>query len=383
MLRRDHAPVRILHVFGGLDCGGAETLIMNIYRQLDRHRVQFDFALDAERQGHYEAEIEQLGGRIFHLPHPERAGVRAYAGALLNVLHEHGAFAAVHSHVQHFGGFVMRVARQGQIPVRLAHSHSTHDARPNSWRRGLYRWTMRRMLRRHATHMLGCSRPACEALFGRACWRDSRVSVMPNAINLDRFAECYHDRRTLRKQLGVPTHEPLLLHVGRFTSEKNHRLLIQVFAALTHKMPGAHLALVGDGPLRPEIAALIRHRNLDQSVHLLGIRDDVPELMGAADVFLFPSLYEGLGIAVVEAQAAGLPCVVADTVPAEADVNLGAVRLVALSSAVDRWVEQILAALQMRRPSWSERQQALQAAGYEIPVVAERLERLYLGHNRA
>jgi glycosyltransferase involved in cell wall biosynthesis len=285
----------------------------------------------------------------------------------------------VHSHVHHFSGVVLHAADRAGALVRLAHSHTTSDGRASQPGRSAYRWLMRRLIRRHATGLIGCSRAACEALFGPACWRDPRVAVLPNAIDLDRYSRLDESRCALREQLGLPADATLIAHVGSFSPVKNHRMLIETFAALVKQLPAAHLMLAGDGPLRPAIEAHIRACGVEPFVYMLGVRDDVPRLLAASDLFLFPSLYEGLGIAVIEAQAAGIPCVVADTVPAEADMRLGLMRFVSVQAEPDRWVDQALAALDTRRPVWIERQRALQTAGYDIRVITRRLEQLYVG----
>ncbi len=380
----DRRPIRILHVFHGMNPGGAETLVMNVYRHIDRARVQFDFAVHTDQRSHYDAEIEALGGRIFALPdlsqRPGLSGLRAYAQALSRVLHEHGPFAGVHSHVHYFSGVVLRLAEAAGVPSRLAHSHTTHDGETSSLGRKLYCWSMRYLLLRHTTHLLGCSRAACQGLYGRASRLDSRIRVLPNAIDLLSYSRPSDDRGILRRQLSLPVDAPLIGHVGRFTPVKNHRLLIDAFAALLVESPDARLVLVGDGPLRSDVEVSIREKDIERRVHLLGIRSDVPAILSALDVFVFPSLYEGLGMALIEAQAAGVPCVVSNAVPAEADLNLGLVRFLNPQAGVGEWARCILSARTARRLSWADRQRALQSSGYDVRSLAQEMERVYIGH---
>ncbi len=370
---------KILHIVGQMNRCGAETLIMNIYRHIDRNKVQFDFAVHTVQPGHFDQEIVALGGRILHLPKPSAVGFHTYGRALANTLRKYGPFAVVHSHVHHFSGYIMHVAKKEGVLIRVAHSHSSQDGQRNSWLRIAYRWYMRRLIRKHTIHMFGCSRVACEVLFGSDCWQDSRVTVLPNAIDLALYEALPDDRHALRQNIPISADVLLIGHVGRFRRPKNHLFLIEVFDALLQKLPSVHLILVGDGPLKSEIESLIQTKGIKDSVHLLGIRSDVPQIMSTLDLFLFPSLYEGLGIALIEAQAAGVPCVVADTVPNEADVKIGLIHFVNLQDRVDLWVQKILEGLRTDRPNWVDRQHALQAAGYDIRHISLWLQEKYAG----
>lgn len=370
--------VRVLHVVGGMNLGGAETLVMNMYRHVDRSQVQFDIAVQSDQPGHFDAEVVALGGRILPHPPPDVVGFRAYGQALAKTLKEYGPFTGVHSHVHHFSGYVLGVAGRTRVPLRLAHSHTTQDGKGNSWPRRAYRWYMRRLIQQHATHMFGCSRSACETLFGPNCWQDSRVEVVANAIDLASYGETLPgERDTLRQKLSLPVDSFVVGHIGRFSPVKNHRFLIEVFAALLPKLPDARLVLIGDGPLQSEIENWLQVKGISDRAHLLGTRSDVPQILKALDLILFPSLYEGLGIVLIEAQAAGVPCVVAATVPTDVDINIGLVQFVSLQATLDVWVQEVLSTLKGRRPTWMERHRALEAAGYDIRRVAPRLQEIY------
>jgi glycosyltransferase involved in cell wall biosynthesis len=368
-------PVRILHFFGGMNRGGAETMIMNIYRHIDRDKVQFDFAVHTKEQCHYDNEIKDLGGRIIHLPSPAKVGPRVYGRTLMQVLHKYGPFHGVHSHVHYYSGFIVRIAQKAGLALRISHSHNTQDGKTDSIKRRIYRQFMRHLILKHSTRLYGCSRAAGQHLFGPGCGSDSRFKVIPNAIELSKFK--LSDKHELRDKLSFPVNEPLIGHVGRFHEQKNHKFLIEIFHALLKKLPDAHLVLVGDGPLKTEIETIIHAKGIDNRVHMLGIRDDVPLIMGALDLFLFPSLYEGLGIVLIEAQAAGIPCVVSDVIPGEVDMKLGLVEFIGLQSDVDYWVKRVIKCLQLERPSFEERVGALQVAGYDVEKMVTDLEGIY------
>jgi len=370
-------PIRVLHIFGRMNRGGAETFIMHVYRNIDRSRIQFDFAVHSDQPGHYDEEIRSLGGRIFVLPRPHPATLPAYWRALVRVLRDEGPFAVVHSHVHFYSGIPLAIAASTGIPRRIAHSHNISDGKRSTWPRRLYRWYMRSLISRYATHMLGCSRPACEALYGSKCWRDKRVQVVHYGIDLTPFELLPKDRNLLRDRIGLPRDCLLIGHVGRFDVQKNHRFLIEIFESLVAQCPTARLVLVGDGPLRPEIERLVQVKGIQDRVFFLGVRTDVPEIMGCLDVFLFPSLWEGIPLVLLEAQAAGLSCVVSDVISEEADLGIGLLHPVSLKAGPDIWVEHVLKALQGNRPEWSVRKEALQRNGYDVQEVARLLMHIY------
>jgi glycosyltransferase involved in cell wall biosynthesis len=237
---------------------------------------------------------------------------------------------------------------------------------------------MRFLIRRFATHLLGCSRQACEALFGAGCWSDVRVQTVPNAICLADYAGAARCGQ-LREELQLPAGTPLIGHIGSFTEPKNHAFVIQVFQELSRRLPDAHFLLIGDGALRPRIEAGIRAAGLGDRVHLLGIRADVPQIMAELDLLLLPSLWEGLPVVLVEAQAAGLPCLVSDTVTPEADLETGLVRFASLRNGADRWAVESLAHLKCSKPSRAECEWALRSAGYDVCAVSRRLAAIYAG----
>ena len=375
--------VRIIHVVGGMNRGGAETLIMSIFRNIDRDHFQFDFAVETNQPCHYDDEIICMDGQIIPHPHPKK-GLRDYGKALKKTLQNYGPYDVIHSHVYQLSGYVLSIANKSSVPIRIAHSHNTQDSRPNSLPRNIYRAYMRWMIRHYATHLLGCSRDACESLFGQNCWQDQRVEIFPNAIDLSPYEALPKNRHILRENLKLPVDVPLIGHVGRFTRQKNHQFLIEVFASLLQKIPTAHLVLVGDGLLRPEIEALIKAKGIHSNVHLLGVREDVPEIMGALDLFLFPSFYEGLGIVLVEAQAAGVPCLVANTVPEDVQIVPELLKFEPLDAGADYWAFAISNLLFKSKESGValslRYMENIKKAGYDIRVATNKLQdRIYRG----
>lgn len=372
--------VRVLHVLGALNPGGVETWLMHVLRRADRARLQMDFLVHRLDRGVFDDEVEALGSRIFRCPRSHRRPW-GYARAFRRLLAAHGPYDVVHSHVHHFSGVVLQLARATGVERRIAHSHSdtraTQLAAP--WRRRLYYRTMRRSLQGAATLKLATSEGAAEALFG-PCWRsDPGARILPCGIDLAPFRSPV-DRAEVRRELGIPADTFVVGHVGRFEEPKNHPFLIELTRRLAAQLPATRLVLVGDGRRRAVVEHAVARAGLGSRAIFTGVRGDVARIMrGAFDVFVFPSLLEGLGLAVLEAQAAGLPAVVSTGVPPEAIVVPGLVKRLALASGVDAWAREVLGARAATRVPQPDALAALEASSFDVVRSAASLFRLYAG----
>lgn len=369
--------VRVLHVFGGMNVGGAERFAMNVFREIRQYGIMFDFAVNTSESCHYDGEIRTLGGRVFPHPSPQEVGFRQYGKALRRTLEQNGPFTAVHSHVRLFSGYVLRTAENARVPLRIAHCHSMADGQPPSLQRKAYQACMVWLLKKHSTHLFGCARAACEAIYGNNCWKDSRVQIVPNAIAIDEYADSAADVYWLRRHLGLPDHSLLIGHIGSFRRVKNHMFLLDLFAALAERRKDAYLILIGDGPLRQAVQMEVLARHLESRVHMLGTRQDVPRLLGGIDVVVFPSLWEGIPVSLIEAQARGTPCVISDVVSREIDAGIGLTRFVSLSSGTAAWLDAIFELSDLRRPGWDLRRKALENKGYDVRRVGRWLAEVY------
>jgi glycosyltransferase involved in cell wall biosynthesis len=370
---------RVLHCFGGMELGGAETFAMHVYRTIDRSRVQFDFAVSAERTCSYDEEIGSLGGKIIRHGAPSKLGLRSYGRELKTILRRHGPFRAIHSHLSYFSGYVLKVAASAGVPVRIAHMHNTRDARSGTLSGFAYHAVMRRLIQRHATHVFGCSRGVLEATFGN-CWPDDpRMAVMRNGINLAPYATRRPSRAEVRDQLSLPREGTVLGHIGNLNAPKNHRFLIELFRQYLEKDSAATLVLVGEGRLRSEIERQVQACSLETRVRLLGRRPqaDVPLLLAALDVLVMPSIHEGLPVSLIEAQAAGVPCVVSNEITKEVDLGLGLLEFVDLRASPEQWIGRIALALRYQPPCWETRCDALSFYGYDANDTSRALCRIY------
>lgn len=343
ILRRKQ-PVRILHILGGMNRGGAETWLMHVLRNIDRDRYYMDFLVHTEKICDYDREIQELGSRVIPCLHPSHPF--EYAKNFRRVLRDYGPYDVVHSHVHHFSGYTLKLAHKEGVPGRIAHAHSgtsAVDSQANLWRR-CYLRVMKGWIHKYATIGLAASRSAAAALYG-PCWeKNSRWRIHYCAIDMEPF-HMPADRAAIREELNIPSNAFVLGHVGRFTFHKNHALLLEIAAEVAEREPNMRLLLIGDGPLRRDLEKRIGQLRLVDKVILAGIRSDVPRLiLGAMDVFIMPSVCEGLPLVGIEAQAAGLPIIFSDIITDEIDMIKSLIWRLSLSQPASAWAEAVLEA---------------------------------------
>jgi glycosyltransferase involved in cell wall biosynthesis len=340
-----------------------------------------DFLVHTEQPCAYDDEIRALGSRIIPCLHPSRPF--SYARNLTKILRDCGPYDIVHSHVHHYSGHVLRIAHQAGVPMRIAHSHSDTawvQSRSGLSRR-LYFALMSRWIKRHATRGIGVSRKAAAALFGPLWEHDPRWRILYYGIDLEPFRQPV-DRDAVRQELNIPLDAFVVGHVGRFVEPKNHLFFVDIAAEIAKREPTAYFLLVGDGPLRTKIEEKVGQVNPVGHVVFAGARDDVPRIMlGAMDCFVFPSLFEGLGIVLIEAQAAGLPCVYSDVVPQEATVVSQLIHTLSLKQSADTWAEAILTWEQQRpRVFQPEALNCVRQSYFNIEQSVRGLVTVYDGH---
>ncbi|HEY9770842.1 MAG TPA: glycosyltransferase family 1 protein [Coleofasciculaceae cyanobacterium] len=376
----DYQPSKILHVVGGMNRGGIETWLMHILRNIDRDRYKMDFLVHTTQPCAYDDEIRALGSRIIPCTPPS---VRwwNYNSNFTQILKQYGSYDIVHSHVHHFSGYILRLAKQSQVPVRIAHSHNdTSSAEAKAgWKRKIYLALMERLIARYATLGLAASHEAAADLFGSLWKKDSRWQILYYGLDLTPFEKPV-DSLALHAEFNVPPDAFVIGHVGRFETQKNHQFILEIAAEVTKQEPKMRLLLIGDGPLRQDIEQKVAQLNLSDRVIFAGLRSDVPQLMlGMIDVFLFPSLYEGLGLVFIEAQAAGITSVLSDVVPKAADVVAPLVKRLSLSNSALSWAEAILN-LKHEAKTAIARSEALSLVAnsqFNLEVCLEQLTKIY------
>ena len=365
-------PIHVLHVIGTMNCGGAETMIMNIYRHIDRNKIQFDFVESSSEPAAFDDEIERLGGKICRCPHYNGRNHFTYVKWWNDFFKAHHAeYPIVHGHLGSTAAIYLSVAKKYGA-YTIAHSHNTNAGKSlRQWIFNVYSYPTRYI----ADMFFTCSKKAGIDRFGREiAINPNRCIMINNAINTAAYPYNSEFRARVRQKLGLSA-ELTIGHVGRFNPQKNHTFLLEVFAALLKKEPNAVLLLVGGGDDMPKIQKKVQDLGISGHVRFLGVRSDVADLMQAMDVFVFPSLYEGLPVTMVEAQASGLPCLISDRVPTECILTTGLVDVLPLSEKPQIWAEKILAKRDTPR---TDRHAEIAAHGFDIATEAVKLQEFYL-----
>lgn len=330
--------IRVLHIVYVMDRGGLETSIMDLYRNIERSKIQFDFLVHTEKKGDYDDEIYSLGGQIFYVV-PRNKGIIANRKSLDNFFKKHSDYKIVHAHASSLSYLEPLIyAKKYKIPVRILHSRSTNE---NGRFIHKYLHTLNRIfLKKIATNYFACSDLAAVWMFGRKMTNENKCVIIKNARNIDEFIYNPIIRNIKRDELALKD-KFVIGHVGRFTEAKNHMFLINVFKEIRKAYIDSVLILVGDGNLRHEIETKIKQLNLQDNVMLLGVRSDISDLLQTFDVFLFPSLWEGLPGTVVEAQSSGLPCVISNTITKQVKAS-DLLEFVSLKESAKYWADKVL-----------------------------------------
>lgn len=363
------APIRVLNLFTVMDRGGAETTVMNYYRNLDRDRVQFDFLVHRDEAGAYDAEIRELGGRIYTAPAMTAVNLRRYSRFLDGFFSDHPEYRVVHSHMSELGYFAFRKARRASVPVTICHAHNRPVGIDS---KSLARFALKHLIARSTTTRFACSREAGDWLFGAG--RRPSVIYMRNAVDTVMFRWDPAKAEEVRRNLGL-AQATVVGSVGRFEPQKNHAFLLEVFSRVHARIPSARLVLVGTGSRLAEVKRLTSELGLDDAVLFLGARRDVADILLALDVFLFPSLFEGLPVAVVEAQASGLHCILSDAISEEVKLTDN-VTFLPLRTDSNEWAAAVLdGAFGGRDVSAHIR---VSEAGFDVRAQATWLAEFYL-----
>lgn len=359
--------VNILYVNGGpMNRGGIETFMMNYVRHMDSNVIHIDFAVMGHEKGAYDKEMESLGCKIYRLPKKSKHPIE-YQKRLKGVFCN-GQYEIVHSHADAMSCWVLKIAKECGVPVRIAHSHNIQHLTTNPIKFRINEFA-RKNINRYATNRFACSEEAGKWLFG-----DAPFKVIHNAIDTNDFKFNVERRKALREKYAVSDHTILLGHVGRFDTQKNHTFLIDMFAELAKKNDNYKLMCVGDGWCRSDIEKQIRENNLTDKVILAGQQENVRDYYNAFDLYVFPSLFEGLSFVLIEAQANGLTCISSDGVPQETNLS-GVDKMLYLPLEKEIWVDKLLG---LGKPDRYDGRKNVVEHGYDITYEAKKLENTYL-----
>lgn len=364
----EQSVVRVLHVVGKMDTGGLETLIMNWYRNLDKSKIQFDFLTHHAERGFYDDEIEALGGHIYRLSFSNDRNFRKYRKDLDAFFSKHNEYKIVHGHHSTFGKYYLSFAKKYQVPVRISHSHIASFSRTI---KGIIAYFSSRSFKKYATEYFACSRAAGNYMYGS----NTCFTVINNGIDTDKYVFSEEKRESIRRELNLKD-SYTLIHVGRFFDQKNHNFLIDIFAKFKKLNFNAKLLLIGIGPLQNKIREKVKLLGLEDSVMFLNQQANVQDYLSASDLFIFPSLYEGLPLTLVEAQSSGLPIVCSDTITNETCMTEHYYQM-SLKNTSEEWAEKIKAISSIRNSRIGSNS-LVRSKGYDCKDVTKSLEERYL-----
>lgn len=372
-------PIRVLQIVGRMDRGGIETMIMNLYRNIDRSKVQFDFLAHYGREAVYNEEIRALGGRIYEMPalkdenHVYYWRLFAYLKALRKFFREHREYRVIHGHMTNTASLYLPIARKNGVTCRIVHSHSTKG---KAGLLGVVTNLLQRPVHKHATHFFACSEGAKAWLYPQRLIDAGQVRILANAVDAQKFRFNGDIRQRMRQELELGDCLTVVC-VARFRPEKNQTFLIDVLGELVKIREDVVLVFAGEGPCEDAVKEKAKACGLGRFIRFLGMRTDVPDVLQAADVFALPSLFEGMPVTAIEAQAAGLRCVVSEGLTEEMNA-LGMVEYVPHDPVL--WAKKLATAgSQLRQDTY----QQIVDQGYDIHTTAPWLENFYLENHNA
>lgn len=361
--------IRVLQVFGWTDRGGAETMVMNYYRNIDRTKIQFDFVKHTTRRCAYDDEIESLGGRIYSIPQFKGWNIISYHRAWVNFLHEHPEWHTIHIHQFTLGSQIAYAAKCAGVKNRIIHVHSVGWKAPLYTPLGIHSWINVHLFTHTANHLF-----ACGELSGKFFYGKHKFTIQPNAVEISNFKPKDETRATIRLRCGFKQDSFVIIHVGRFIDVKNHKFLLKIFSEVIKLKPSARLLLVGDGETRKITEKSVNELGLCDKVYFAGVQSDVCNWLQAGDIFVLPSIIEGLPVCIIEAQAAGLPCIMSDHLDKSVD-STGYVLYESINSTPLEWAIKIL---EIKFPDRKYLHEAISSSAYNIQNAIEWLEDYYL-----
>lgn len=358
--------IRVLQVYPQMNNAGTERVIFNLYENIDTSRVQFDFL--AEVPGELDEKIKQMGGNIFYIKEVSQLD---YYRKLISFFKSHPEYQIIHTHTHARMWIVLKAAKKCGVKCRIAHSHNARNDLPQA--AAIIKGLMSIPIEQNANYFFACSSNAARWLFPHR--KDCKI--LYNGIDLNDYLYTEEKRHSKRMELSIQKDEFVMIHIGRFAKQKNHEYLIKILAEYNLTRSNWKMLLVGVGPLQDYIKYQAKAAGIYDNIIFLDNRTDVNELLSAADLFVFPSLHEGLGIVVIEAQASGLHCIVSDAVPKEADLGIGLISTLSLDDPIESWVSEINkhSNLISKRSNYIN---SILNSKYNIKKIGEMVEKFYM-----
>lgn len=364
--------VRVLHIFHNMGNGGIENFVMNYYRAIDREKIQFDFLTSVEEEGYFDEEIKKMGGHIYHAYPKKKNPIKNYF-SIAKIVRDKG-YNIVHRHTgSAISNIDLLAARHGGAEVLISHSHATKAGK---------KWLhyLARIIFYVKVEEFACSKEAGRWLFGKSDVENGKVQIIRNAIETQLYKFDEEERRKVREEKNA-SGKLIIGHVGNFNEVKNQTFIIDIFDSIQRRSENVELWLVGDGEWREKIEKKVEKLELQKKVVFWGKRNDVSNIMQGMDIFLFPSLHEGFGIVLIEAQCSGMYCLASiDTIPKEVNIT-GTVKFISLNESAETWGEEII---KISKKDWGREcgYKCIKEAGFDIKDAAKDLERRYLTYAR-
>ena len=362
---------RVLHVYNIMNVGGAETFIMNVFRNIDKSQVNFEFLCISNKIGTYDKEIEQLGGTIHHIKDINIKNPFSLIQKVTKFLKEKGPFDVIHLPIQFYSGIFCLCAKKAGIKKIIVHSHSASDKKTNSPLRKTYLGLMRFLINKYATIKLACGIDAGNFLFGK----NTKFDILYNGIDLSRFHNVNSiETEKLRKKLKI-TNQIIIGHIGRFAPVKNHSFFIGLAEHLKSKKINFKILLVGNGDEFNNFKNKIQSKNLSEYFILVGQQQQTELYYSLFDVLVMPSLYEGFPVTMVEAMASGLNCIVSDNITKEVDIIKNRCTFLSLNENLDTWCKEIIK--KTKKNNQENDIKTLQNSGFSIDTTVNKLLKIY------
>ncbi|MGH2075730.1 glycosyltransferase family 1 protein [Aerococcus urinaeequi] len=364
--------IRILHIVNSMDQGGLENLIMNIYRNIDRNKIQFDFLTHTLKEGAFYKEILSLGGRIFSVP-SRREGIFKNKSSLDTFFKKHPEYKIVHTHLSSLSYIEPLIAAtRNDVPIRIVHCHSSREGgmKINQY----FHHLNKKRIEKYANIFIAVSNSSAQWMFKDSLLNSGKVKILKNGITLENYEFDEIRRKNNRKKLNIDEETLVVGHVGRFTYAKNHEFLIDIFEEIHKKNANSKLLLVGDGELRMKIEEKLRNKRVDDNTLLTGVTTKVPEYLEIMDIMIFPSRYEGLPLSVVEAQASGLKSIISNNITDEVLITDLAFAM-SINNPASEWAKEALKLKSSTRRHLEVNK--VKEAGFDIKDTAGKLINIY------
>lgn len=362
---------RVLCIVSSMDAGGAETFLMKMYRNIDRNKYQMDFCVNTRNEGFYDKEIRELGGRIHFVP-CKSEGIIKFRRELRHLIQQENYKIVFRITSNAMGFWDLKIAKKAGAQKCIARSSNSSDG--GGWKTWLSHRIGKVLFQKYLDICIAPSDLAAKYTFGEKLYQRGKVYKLNNAIDLNQYCYSVKERVNVRKELGIDENAITVGHIGRFTEQKNHFFLIKIFCEILKREKNAKLVLIGKGELQSNIKNYVDELGISKSVIFTGIRSDIPAVLSAMDLFIFPSLYEGMPNTVIEAQATGLPCLISDTITKEANIT-GLVKYMSLKQSAEKWGIEAIGELEKTKNREDVRKKFIEHQ-YDVKSVVKEFQNL-------